>query len=281
MKATIQYITAVLMTMIAISGCIKRTIFNTPHPNDGALKVEAFYAHKSEEAVLPEEFAIIIDSCGYFLDTTYFADEDLLEPGFHSIYMFNIPEGMELSDSTISVCRDDEGNIMALPGYFYSGRDVFEIRKDDTLSLALPLIQHTRRLDFLFKVKGGSLDKIESATCELNGLYRSIDLEDGSCCGEPSFSRNSFVIQKDTLKTTYHLLGLHPDVSKTFRITIHFIDGHDQSFETVLDSYLKDFNETVDKKVLTGNFEAHTGAEFGFTIEDWKPTDDYEIDGRP
>ena len=74
------------------------------------------------------------------------------------------------------------------------------------------------------------------------------------------------------------IAGISPDTTTVFKVRIRFTDGHEQTFETVLDKYLSDIDTNVDKKVFTAKFEAQTNAEYGFIISDWKPTDEYEVD---
>ena len=262
----------------AMAGCVTTTTHNTPHPDKGSLQVESYFALRSAESVDPDSLTVIMDTVVIRTDTNVVRYPGTLDPGTHEVLVYNLPVGMEFKDSLISVVRNKENYLVPDPGYLYTGYSHAEIIPDDTLRLKMPLVQRVKRLEFIFKATGGSIERIDTVTGVLKGILGSVNPYEGHSCGKPDSSKIGFNLQLDTLRASCMIAGISPDTTTVFKVRIRFTDGHEQTFETHLDKYLSDFYTNVDKKVFTAKFEAQTNAEYGFIISDWKPTDEYEVD---
>ena len=261
-----------------VAGCVKTTTYHTPHPKDGSLQIESYYALRSIESTDADSLFVVMDTVFVHTDTNIVTYPGVMSPGTHEVTVYNLPEGMEIKDSIISIIRDKENYLIPEPGYLFTANSLVEILPDDTLYCKMPLVQRVKRIDFQFNVTGGSTDRIEAVTGTLKGILGSFNPFQGRACGGPDSSKIGFTLQRDTLRASCLIAGLSSDTTTVFKVNVRFVDGHQQTFETILDKYLEDFATNVDKKVLTGKFEAQTNSDYGFTINGWKPTDDYEAD---
>ena len=72
-------------TILLLAGCVKDDLYNTQHPDKGALVVTADWAGASSEAVLPDTYILHVDNQEYEVGSTPYIFPSLLSPGQHKL----------------------------------------------------------------------------------------------------------------------------------------------------------------------------------------------------
>ena len=97
---------------VLLSSCVKDTLYDTPHPDKGAVTVSLTGLSADDNYVL--------DMDGQTADITGspFTYPDLLAPGTHSMVIYNLVEGFTFDGRTARVNAHTDGtSVIPLPGY--------------------------------------------------------------------------------------------------------------------------------------------------------------------
>lgn len=185
MKAK-AYIYSIYCTVAALSlslgSCVKDELFDTPHPDKGAVVVTTDWSGRSGEAAVPGEYLLRIGTAEQNVSGATNVFETLLLPGTHDLLVCNTPpDGMSVStvDATASVNRTAAGYIAPLPGYLFASRQSINVSADDTLHVTATMKQYVRRMELELTVTEGDYNRISSATATLDGVASGIDLGTG------------------------------------------------------------------------------------------------------
>ena len=267
------YIT--LLPAVLLASCVKDTLYNTPHPDQGAVVVSL------TEASGADHYRLDIDGKATDLSGTPFTYPELLMPGAYSLLVYNRAEGFTFDGRTARVnspsgkSRADAGAIIPQPGYLKSVRAEITVIADDTLRVSLTPQQRVRDLQLDLEVTQGRPELIQSVTATLSGIAGAFDMEKGQTTGDATSTVFAFTREGSKLTAEARLLGTMGAV-QTLALDIVFTDGgRTQHTEVELTEAMKEFNGDMTTAYrVTGTLETPVGLEMGnAAITGWETVD--------
>lgn len=250
-----------LLLLLPITACnIDDTLYDTPHPDKGAVTVTTDCAD-THRLMINETIATVRGETNVF--------PALLDEGNYTLTAFNTPEGMTATGGVVSVNTLPDGTLTPQPGELRSNVTQINVVKDDTLRVTLPLRQRTRRLTLKMTTEGGDASIIASTDAALTGIAPAIDVTTNKLTGTPATVKPLFTLADGVLTAEVNLLGVFPDEKQTFTITITATDGHQQILKQDLTEVLATFNQSTEPLILGATLELMLDASFGFNITDW------------
>ncbi len=268
------------MAAVLLSACVKDTLYNTPHPDKGALTVSLTGVPADDDYVLD------IDGKTTGITGSPFTDPDLLTPGAHSLVGYNHADGFTFDGRTARVnalsgkSRADAVAIIPLPGYLKSVSREITVTADDTLRVSLVPQQRVRDLQLELEVTQGRPELIQRVTATLGGIAGAFDMEAEQTTGEPVSTVFAFTREGSKLTADLRLLGTMGTV-QSMVLDIVFTDGgRTQRTEADLTEALADFNKDMTTAYrVTGTLETPVGMEEGnATITGWETGDGGDVE---
>lgn len=272
-------LTVLLCSFLSLTGCVKDTLYNTPHPAEGAVKITTDWSTRSSESVLPTDYTLRISGMEkQQVQEATNVFHSLLAPGAYELLVYNTPSGFTVSGNTATIALLVEGTLKPLPGYLFSASQTLSVQQDDTLRTTVKMQQRIRQLTLVLKLKAGDEARFKSVTATLSGIASTIDLRTGalSAIGNELLAP-SFVLSTDAedglprLTATVRLLGIVPDTSQHLLVTVTMNDGTAHPIESDLTALLKNFSQSVEPLVLDADFELPVEMGASGSINDWVP----------
>lgn len=274
MKAR-QYINMMGMAAaVLLSSCVKDTLYDTPHPDKGAVTISLTGLSADDNYVL--------DIDGKVADITGspFTNPDLLNPGTHSMVIYNRAEGFTFDGRTARVnAHTDGASVIPLPGYLKTVSQEITVTADDTLRVNPVPQQRVRDLQLELEVTQGRPELIQNVTATLSGIAGIFDMEAEQTVGEPVSTVFAFTREGSKLTADLRLLGTMGDV-QTLVLDIVFTDGgRTQHTEVELTEAMKEFNGDMTTAYrVTGTLETPVGMEEGKgEITGWETGDGGDV----
>ena len=270
------------MAALLLSSCVKDELYNTPHPDKGAVTISLTGLSADDNYVL--------DMDGKVADITGspFTNPDLLNPGTHSMVIYNRVEGFTFDGRTARVnapdgkSRADGTSVIPLPGYLKTISQEITVVADDTLRITPSPQQRVRDLHIEFTVTQGRPELIQTVTGTLGGIAGAFDMEAGQTTGEPASTVVAFTRDGDKLTADARLLGTMGAV-QTLVLDIAFVDGgRILRTEVDLTEALADFNGDMTAAYrVTGTLETPVGMEEATVeITGWESVDGGDVDAE-
>lgn len=269
-----------------LAGCVKDDLYDTPHPDKGAIVVQMDWSGVSPDAI-PDDYVLNVDGKEQTASGTTAVVEQLVEPGEHTLLIYNRPEGITIEGDVASVdevtatakakARAEELFIQPLPGYLFTAWQKITVVPDDTLRVKLPMAQRTRDLQFELTVTEGNPELIRSVTAKLDGIAGAFDLVARQTFGEVKATNLIFTRNAAKLTASARLLGTLGTV-QTLTLEIAFTDRQEpQITEVDLTEAMTAFNTTMSVGFeIKGNVETPIGMDATATITDWN-----DVEGDP
>ncbi len=257
---------------LSLTSCVKDKLFNTPHPDKGAVVVTTDFSRRGESCPAPQEYTLVIgsESCTAPAGQPYCHPTKFL-PGNYTLLAYNACDKMTTEGGNIRVNTPSANTIEAMPGYLFTARQEITVIRDDTLHIRLPMAQRTRDLHFELTVTEGDPKLIAGITGRLDGVAGVFDLATQRPGADrfamiPVFTRSGDKVTADS-----RLLGVAGD-RQTLTLDLTFTDGRTQFIESDLTELLAGFNADDMTVPLTvkGNLLTPIGAGFTATITDWE-----------
>lgn len=277
-------------TFLLMSSCVKDELYNTPHPERGALRVTADWSGRSSDSVLPDSYTLRVSepSCpdgGQSVtgDTNLY--HALLEPATYGLLLYNTPENMTVSGDVATVNRVTGGvGIESYPGYLFSAARSLDIVQDDTLRVTVGMCQRIRRLTLVLKLKAGDHARIASTHSTLGGIAPSVNLTTGALpltggvSLTPVFEETFISDGTPVLAATFRLLGITASDEQQLTVAVTFNNGTTQTIQTDLSSVLhRQMTGSMEPLTLDAVFNLPSDAEVSGSITDWTSVDNGEI----
>lgn len=270
-KTVMPVAIATLTFAVTMTGCVKDELFNTPHPDKGAVVLDIGGLSGGDG------YTVDIDGKTFEMTGSAFTVPDLFEPGTHTVTVYNRPEGFSVEGLVARVVplgaavRAADGFIHPLPGYLYSGTRQIEVVADDSLKVEMSVSQQVRDLLLELTVTEGDPERIASVEGTLSGIAGAFDLAAQQTTGEAVSTAVEFIRTGDKLTAGARLLGVTGN-RQTLVIDIVFTDGRTQTTESDLTDYLKDFGSDMTEAFrLTGDLNTPIEADMSATIDNWQP----------
>ena len=289
MKTTTRYTTTILSLALLLTpgGCVKDTLYDTPHPDTGKVTVTADWADLGEGVDIPASWHIVMgDYTGTETGATHSSDH-LFSPGSYTLAAYNIPEGITASGTTAAVAAADGSFITGIPGWLFTSVQEVEIEADTDYSLTAVMHQQVRQLTLVIEPTGDAADRIESIEGTLSGAAGTLDFATGTH-GTPSEVELHFtkITEGDDVgkwMATVRLLGIAGDAQR-LTATLTYTDSNPQptSLNSDLTSALDDFNDGKTSPLTLGGTIVETPTEAGFTAEitGWETVDGGNVDAE-
>lgn len=279
-----------VLAILLLGGCVKDDLYNTPHPDKGAVRVTTDWSGASSDAVLPQSYMLRIGTQEQTASGTDNAFNTLFEPGRQDLLVYHQAEGITLTDHTATINTLADGTLNPMPGYLFSGAEELEIVKDDTLQVTVKMEQRIRKLTLALKLTPGDKERIVSTSATLTGIASAMDLRDGAItAAEGKAVVPTFAIATDNgrmraegqpiLSATLRLLGAMPGEKQILTLAITLPDGYVHTITSDLTEALKNFGEAdMEPLELDATLELPVEAGMDATITDWKEVDNGHID---
>ena len=274
----------------SFGGCVKDDLYNTPHPDKGAVRVTTDWTGRSEDATLPESYVLRIGDREQTVSGGTNAFDALFPPGKQDLLVYHQTEGITISGTTATVNTLADGTLEPMSGYLFSRAEEPDIAKDDTVSVTVPMKQHIRALTLTLKLKPGDEQRISGTHATLSGIASTLDLADGSLTAVPGKTTVPvFVLGTEgsgtraagqpALTAILRLMGATAGEKQLLTLEVALTNGTVQTVVTDLTEILKDF-ATGDMKPLTPEATLELPTEAGFTasITGWTVVDNGNID---
>jgi len=257
---------------LSLTSCVKDDLFDTPHPDKGAVVVTADWSGKSSEAVLPDDYTIEIGNQSQSVsgDRNLFAS--LLMPRDYPLFVHNAPVDMTLDATTATVRRSATGGIPPMPGYLFAHVQDIYVQCDDTLKVTAPMRQYVRRLDIELTVSEGDYGRVASATATLGGAASTVNIATGER-GNAATTVNELAQSGNVFSTAFRLLGVIPSAGNILTVDVMFTNGDTQTIVSDLSAILRDFNSAVEPMKLTGDLFLPVESGFAGSITGWQQVD--------
>nr|WP_294482218.1 FimB/Mfa2 family fimbrial subunit [uncultured Bacteroides sp.] len=273
-------------------GCVKDDLYNTPHPDKGAVKVTTDWSGRSSDAVLPDSYVLRIGDKEQTVSGETNAFSTLFAPGGQDLLVWHNAEGTTVGGTTATINTLPDGTLEPMPGYLFSAARELDIVKDDTLRVTVPMKQYIRRLVLTLKLNPGDELRISSTAATLTGIASATNLATGELVGSegktviPAFALatdayapESRATGQPVLSATLHLMGVIIGERQMLTLEIMLTGGGVQTVSTDLTEMLKNFRTDDDKEplVLDASLELPVEVEAGATITDWDVVDNGDI----
>lgn len=289
-------IMAGMAVVLLLSGCVKDELYNTPHPDKGAVQITTDWTGRSSDAVLPESYILRIGSVEQTSRNTDSAEpatrsasSDVprrkintntikgLPPGTQSLLVYHHADGITISGTTATVNTQEDGTLNPMPGFLFSAAKELNVQKDDTLKIFVPMMQRIRTLKLTLKLNPGDDLRIAGTTATLTGIAPSVDLTTGSVTATegkavaPSFTfGETQVTDNPVLTASLRLLGVMAGEKQELGIAVALTNGTVQTIVTDLSEALKNFGGgELEPLQLDATLTLPAEAEISATISDW------------
>ncbi len=263
---------------MSLTSCVKNDLYDTPHPNEGAVVVTTDWSGKSTEADIPQTYTLRIGEKEQAVSAATNVINALLAPGSYGLTAYNTPAGISINGNTATVDGISDvtraaSSIEPQPDYLFASYQEINVTADDTLRVTVPMRQLVRSLNLELTATEGDYNRVQSATATLDGVATAVDITTGALADTPAQTTTAFTQDGGTFTLHFRLLGIVPTAVQTLTVSILFTDGDTQTVVSDLTEQLAGFNsgdtQTVPVK-LTGDLRLPIEAGFSATITDWQ-----------
>lgn len=278
------------LAIFQLAGCVKDDLYNTPHPDKGAVQVTTDWTGRSSDAVVPDSYILRMDGKEQTVNDETNAFKSLFLPGTQNLLAYHQAEGITISGTTATVNMLEDGTLNPMPGFLFSASKELTIQKDDTLKVTLPMMQRIRTLVLTLKLNPGEELRIGTAAATLTGMASSIDLTTGTVQTTggktvvPAFAigtndGRTRAAGNPVLAATVRLLGVVSGEKQVLTLVITLVDGYVQTISTDLTELLKNFGHAeMEPLELDATLELPVDGNYNGEISGWDVKDDITID---
>lgn len=277
-----------LCSTLMLGSCVKDTLYNTPHPDKGAVVVSTDWSGCSSEAVKPTSYLLRIGEEEQTVSEDINTFKSLLVPSTQKLLVYHGADGITISGTTASVNTLEDGSINPMPGYLFSSYKEITIPTDDTLRVAMPMKQHIRQLVLMLELKEGDEKIIAGTSAIVTGIAPSVDLTTGEINAtsgrtvNPVFTiSNAPIIRAagvPTMAATMRIFGIMTAEKQELSIAVALTNGTVQTITTDLTDYLKNFgNGEIEPLVLDATLSLPPEVGMTATISDWNTVNNGNI----
>lgn len=284
MKTYYSTILLAVAVVLSLVSCVKDELFNTPHPDKGAVIITLDWSAKSAEAEMPQDYTLSIGTEEQTVSASTNQVVALLPRGRYELTSHNSPEAITLDGNMAMVNRAaNESNaecIESLPGYLFSAHEVFDVIADDTMRFSVQMKQLVRLLDLELLVAEGDYSRVQSATVTLDGVASKVDIVTGERSAAAKV-RNALTQDGNKFTTSFRLLGTVPPQGTSLTVSLLFTNGETKQIESDITGLLSTFNDRTEPMKIIGNLSLPVKAGVtDATITDWNEVDGGNVDAN-
>lgn len=264
--------TAVLAA-ISLASCVKDELYNTPHPDSGAVVVTADWSDRNSDADIPQTYILSIDGQEQEVSGETNVLNRLLSAGKYTLTAYNKPDQVTVANNTASVNATSAKHINPMPGYLFASVQDINVVADDTLRVTARMKQLIRRLNLELTATEGDYNRVQSATATLSGVASVANMATGE---RSAAAQVTTTFRQDGNKFTlfFRLLGIVTTEAQTLTVDITFNNGDTQQIVSDVTESMKNFNNEAEPIKLKGNLLLPVEATVtGATITGWNEVD--------
>lgn len=264
--------TAVLAA-ISLASCVKDELYNTPHPDSGAVVVTADWSDRNSDADIPQAYILSIDGQEQEASGETNVLNRLLSAGKYTLTAYNKPDQVTIANNTASVNATSAKHINPMPGYLFASVQDINVVADDTLRVTARMKQLIRRLNLELTATEGDYSRVQSATATLSGVASVADMATGERSAAAQVT-NTFRQDGNKFTLFFRLLGIVTTEAQTLTVDITFNNGDTQQIVSDVTESMKNFNNEAEPIKLKGNLLLPVEATVtGATITGWNEVD--------
>ena len=264
--------TAVLAA-ISLASCVKDELYNTPHPDSGAVVVTADWSDRNSDADIPQAYILSIDGQEQEVNKETNILNRLLSAGKYTLAAYNKPDQVTVANNTASVNATSAKHINPMPGYLFASVQDINVVADDTLRVTARMKQLIRRLNLELTATEGDYSRVQSATATLSGVASVADMATGERSAAAQVT-NTFRQDGNKFTLFFRLLGIVTTEAQTLTVDITFNNGDTQQIVSDVTESMKNFNNEAEPIKLKGNLLLPVEATVtGATITGWNEVD--------
>ena len=264
--------TAVLAA-ISLASCVKDELYNTPHPDSGAVVVTADWSDRNSDADIPQTYILSIDGQEQEVSRETNVLNRLLSAGKYTLAAYNKPDQVTIANNTASVNATSAKHINPMPGYLFASVQDINVVADDTLRVTAQMKQLIRRLNLELTATEGDYSRVQSATATLSGVASVADMATGERSAAAQVT-NTFIQDGNKFTLFFRLLGIVTTEAQTLTVDITFNNGDTQQIVSDVTESMKNFNNEAEPIKLKGNLLLPVEATVtGATITGWNEVD--------
>lgn len=264
--------TAVLAA-ISLASCVKDELYNTPHPDSGAVVVTADWSDRNSDADIPQTYILSIDGQEQEASGETNVLNRLLSAGKYTLAAYNKPDQVTVANNTASVNATSAKHINPMPGYLFASVQDINVVADDTLRVTARMKQLIRRLNLELTATEGDYSRVQSATATLSGVASVADMATGERSAAAQVT-NTFRQDGNKFTLFFRLLGIVTTEAQTLTVDITFNNGDTQQIVSDVTESMKNFNNEAEPIKLKGNLLLPVEATVtGATITGWNEVD--------
>ena len=218
--------TAVLAAIL-LASCVKDELYNTPHPDSGAVVVTADWSDRNSDADIPQAYILSIDGQEQEVSKETNVLNRLLSAGKYTLAAYNKPDQVTVADNTASVNATSAKHINPMPGYLFASVQDINVVADDTLRVTARMKQLIRRLNLELTATEGDYSRVQSATATLSGVASVADMATGERSAAAQVT-NTFRQDGNKFTLFFRLLGIVTTEAQTLTVDITFNNGDTQ-----------------------------------------------------
>lgn len=273
-----------LAVSMAFTSCVKDELYETPHPEKGAIVVQMDWSNLLPEAVATN-YVLNVDGYEQTVSGTTNAVERLSEPGEHALMVYNKPEGISIQDGVatlneVNASRATTSTFEPLPDYLFSLSQTVKVERDDTLRITAKPRQWVRQTNVALTVADGDYHRISSVIGTVTGAESSINISQSTRLGVAVSVQNGFTVVDGKCNTEFRLMGIVPTEKQTLTVHITFTNGDTQTIESDLTEQMNGFNDSNEPLTLTGNLHLPLEANLQCSITGWQIADGGNTDAH-
>ena len=264
--------TAVLAA-ISLASCVKDELYNTPHPDSGAVVVTADWSDRNSDADIPQAYILSIDGQEQEVSGETNVLNRLLSAGKYTLTAYNKPDQVTVANNTASVNATSAKHINPMPGYLFASVQDINVVADDTLRVTARMKQLIRRLNLELTATEGDYSRVQSATATLSGVASVANMATGERSAAAQVT-NTFRQDGNKFTLFFRLLGIVTTEAQTLTVDITFNNGDTQQIVSDVTESMKNFNNEAEPIKLKGNLLLPVEATVtGATITGWNEVD--------
>ncbi len=264
--------TAVLAAIL-LASCVKDELYNTPHPDSGAVVVTADWSDRNSDADIPQTYILSIDGQEQEVSRETNVLNRLLPAGKYTLAAYNKADQVTVANNTASVNATSAKHINPMPGYLFASVQDINVVADDTLRVTARMKQLIRRLNLELTATEGDYSRVQSATATLSGVASVADMATGERSAAAQVT-NTFRQDGNKFTLFFRLLGIVTTEAQTLTVDITFNNGDTQQIVSDVTESMKNFNNEAEPIKLKGNLLLPVEATVtGATITGWNEVD--------
>ena len=273
---------------VLLASCVKDDLYNTPHPDKGAVVITTDWTEALAESTVPDTYLLRMDDGKAVQasgETTVYPD--LPAPGAHTLLIYNEPEGITVEGSTATIALKD-GMLIPLPGYLFSAEKQLDVMQDETLRITVPMQRRLCPIILSLDLNGENADEIARIDATLSGMAGSVDLRTGTPGNESltvrfnvrSAEAKARATDAVALEMKCRVTGTAQGGRQILTVKVTMADGYVSTITSDLTENLKDLNADMEPVRLEGSIEAPQDGYFSGTIKDWDVVSGGDIDAN-